>query len=115
MNRGCHIIVGMLACFMALQAMATMRDPTQPPGMEYASRVQQNAIDLQGIYYRKGHSSVVIDGQHKLLGDSVGDAKITQISADHVVLTGDDGSVVLRMSYPVIRQPVGEKGKNGSH
>ena len=101
-----------LVCAVVLyaQAFALMRDPTQPPGMAYAVQTKADAIHLQGIFYRNGHSRALIAGEYKKVGDLVEGAKIIAIYKHGVLLQGDGGDVEVSMAYPTIRQPATKDG-----
>lgn len=69
-------------------------------------RVRSGSLQVEGIIYEgKGQSSVIIDGQILMVGDSIGDYRVIEIQSQHVVLKKGDDLYILSADSTL------EKGK----
>lgn len=69
-------------------------------------KTRSGSWHVEGIIYEgKGQSSVIIDGQILMVGDSIGDYKVIEIQPQHVVLKKGDDLYVLSADSTL------EKGK----
>lgn len=79
-------------------------DPTRPPpGQEPDAEEAEEAPpevegDLQSILVGDGRRVAVIGGRAHRVGDPVGAFTVTEITADRVVLEGEEGNRILRLS-----------------
>lgn len=69
-------------------------------------RARSGSLQVEGIIYEgKGQSSVIIDGQILMVGDSIGDYRVIEIQSQHVVLKKGDDLYILSADSTL------EKGK----
>ena len=91
------------------QASNELEKP-KAPAKAYQGKPQKKTRSgswhVEGIIYEgKGQSSVIIDGQILMVGDSIGDYKVIEIQPQHVVLKKGDDLYVLSADSTL------EKGK----
>jgi hypothetical protein len=98
--------------FSAGLALAEVPDPTRPPDsllmLESASGVAfqtQSGVNTV-ILRRDGKSAAVINGQYVEVGGMLGDKKVLNISESEVVLKGDNGREVIRLTPAIEKTPV---------
>ena len=69
-------------------------------------RARSGSLHVEGIIYEgKGQSSVIIDGQILMVGDSIGDYRVIEIQSQHVVLKKGEDLYILSADSTL------EKGK----
>jgi len=78
-------------------------DPTRPPASvrqtaHAGGGVEQKALHLQSILIGKGRRLALIGGEAYHVGDRVGSLTVQSIFRDRVVLRGDGGTRVLRLT-----------------
>lgn len=96
---------------LSLTAAAQVADPTRPadaPMADGSSSNTDNSLGLQTIIVRpgKGRSTALIAGQTVRLGSKVGEQRVIKIAEDEVVLQGDNGQEVLRLTPSIQKKPV---------
>lgn len=93
-------------------AQAQVPDPTRPAGAmmmpEAAGSVAQPVESgVQTVILRpSGKSVAVINGQHVAVGDKFGDKRVVRISESEVVLKGENGREVIRVTPDIEKVPV---------
>lgn len=91
-----------VACIAQAQA-AEMRDPTRPSGFQASSSASDetmlpvDGMQLQAIFFHPDHPGALINGRHFSVGDDVGDARITAIHTDKIILTDASGEKEVRL------------------
>ena len=112
MIRGYLSVLGFIGLVGA--GLAQVQDPTRPPaalvvpepGAAAASPVESG---LQTVIMRPGgKSAAVINGQYVEVGGKVGDRRVVRISESEVVLKGESGREVLRMTPAIDKMPSGK-------
>jgi len=95
---------------LSLTVSAQVADPTRPADAPPADGLsaQNNGLNLQTIIVHpgKGRSTALIAGQVVRLGSRLGDKRVTKITEDEVVLQGDHGREVLRLTPSIQKKPV---------
>jgi hypothetical protein len=77
-------------------------DPTRPPGILAGPENADDAVRgpvLQSIMIKPNARSAIISGQRVELGGKYGDARVTAIGENEVVLRSENGTDVLKL-YP---------------
>ena len=96
------IPVSMLVGVTQTQA-AEMRDPTRPSGFQASSydpdesMLRSDGMNLQAIFFHPDRPGALINGRRFSVGDDVGDAKITAIHADKIILIDASGEKEVRL------------------
>lgn len=84
-----------------------LRDPTRPPSPAeieawfaggQAAASPADAYRLQSVLLSPTRRVAVIDGQHLLVGESIGNAEVTAIETGRVELERDGQIIVLRIA-----------------
>lgn len=104
---------------LSLTAAAQVPDPTRPadtPMADGASAGTDNSLGLQAIIVRpgKGRSTALIAGQTVHIGSKVGEQRVVKIAENEVVLQGDKGREVLRLTPAIQKTPVA-KTRTATH
>ena len=86
-----------------------LTDPTRPPAAPApgAAAVAADGPVLQWVYVSPSRVEAMISGRRVRIGDSVGNAKVQQITEASVVLRGPAGLRTLRL-YPVMEKRYAE-------
>ncbi len=99
-----NLLLSVLTVTGFSQAYATeMRDPTRPSGFQMSSSMVEESVmpadgmQLQAIYFHPEHPGALINGRRFSVGDSVGDARITAIHTDKIILTDASGEKEVRL------------------
>ena len=102
----------LLAGFLGIgPAVAQVADPTRPAGAlmtpESLGGVAAPAGNgVQAVIVRlKGKSAAVINGQYVELGGKLGDKRVAKISESEVVLTGEGGREVIKVTPAIEKVP----------
>ena len=103
----------LLAGFVGISpAVAQVADPTRPAGalmtQESAGGVAAPAESgVQTVIVRpKGKSAAVINGQYVEVGGKLGDKRVLKISESEVVLLGEGGREVMKVTPDIEKMPV---------
>ena len=109
----------MVAVFLgAGSALAQVPDPTRPAGTlvspDAAGAVAVPAESgVQTVILRPGRkSAAVINGQYVEVGGKLGDKRVLLISESEVVLKGENGREVIRVTPDIEKVPAGTKAAN---
>ncbi|GEM_PF-947909 len=95
--------------------LAQMPDPTRPAGAllspdAEAAVAAPVASGVQTVILRSGgKSAAVINGQYVEVGGKLGDKKVLLISESEVVLKGENGREVIRVTPDIEKVPAGTK------
>lgn len=114
-----RVIVFVPLLFMAPWALAQLPDPTRPPaGMMAQEAAGSVAAPVESgmqtvIVRRKGKSGAVINGQYVELGGKLGDKRVVRISESEVVLQGEGGREVMRLTPSIEKTPVVKSAARG--
>ena len=111
-----HRLPLLLAMFLAAQpALAQLADPTRPA----AALMTQDAAGGVGapaesgvqtvILRRAGKSAAVINGQYVEVGGKLGDKRVLKISESEVVLIGEAGREVIKVTPAIEKVPSRKK------
>lgn len=105
---------------LSLAVAAQVPDPTRPadtPVTDGASLGTDNSLGLQAIIVRpgKGRSTALIAGQTVHIGSKVGEQRVVKIAENEVVLQGDKGREVLRLTPAIQKIPVAKKPRAATH
>lgn len=97
--------------FAALPVLAQVPDPTRPPAQMMTPDMGAGAAPAESgmqtvIVRRKGKSGAVINGQYVQVGSKVGDKRVVRISESEVVLKGEGGREVIRLTPSIEKKPV---------
>ena len=95
-------LIPLLAVVCITQAHAAeMRDPTRPSGFQASAsdeiNVPSNGVQLQAIFFHPDHPAALINGRRFSVGDDVGDAQISAIHTDKIILTDVSGEKEVRL------------------
>lgn len=99
--------IWLAALLLALSATATaaeLRDPTRPgwqPPRPTAATDKPTGNPLTAIIIGPQKRLALINGRYLAVGDRFGDAKLTQITFDYVVLRSASGERMLRLTPPL--------------
>lgn len=97
--------LAVLLLTLALTANAAdLRDPTRPgwqPPRPTAATDQPVGNPLTAIIIGPQKRLALINGRYVAVGDRVGDARLTQIAFDYVVLRSASGERMLRLTPPL--------------
>jgi hypothetical protein len=92
-------------CVWAGSALAQVPDPTRPAGAVMAPEVTSGvavaavASGVQTVILRpNGKSAAVINGKYVTVGDKLGDKRVLTISESEVVLKGESGREVIKVT-----------------
>ena len=90
-----------IAWLVQVQAVE-MRDPTRPSGFQASTDTadampHSDGMQLQAIFFHPDHPGVLINGRRFSVGDDVGDAQITAIHTDKIILTDASGEKEVRL------------------
>jgi MSHA biogenesis protein MshK len=94
-----------LTFFSAVVAAQAIKDPTRPPaGFGAAAETAATAAHaggpvLQSVMLSPTRRAAIISGQMVSRGESYGDAVLTEVAEDHVVLNRGGSLQILKM-YP---------------
>ncbi len=91
-------------------ASAQLADPTRPANAQFDAATPGAAASVESgvqtvILRRDGKSAAVINGRHVVVGDKLGDKRIIRISESEVVLTGDSGREVIKVTPAIEKKP----------
>ena len=104
----CFFLTGLAA---ANFAFAQVPDPTQPPAAVMEQEVGGGlAIPVESgvqtvILRPRGKSTAVINGQHVEVGGMLGDKRVLRISESEVVLKGEGGREVIKVTPAIEKVP----------
>lgn len=93
-------------------AFAQVPDPTRPAGAMMAPDATGGGAapvesGVQTVILRPGGKSVaVINGQHVAVGDKLGDKRVMKITESEVVLKGESGREVIKVTPDIEKVPV---------
>ena len=110
----------MLCCatLNAAQAQA-IQDPTRPADVTAASSAGVALLNvgpqLQSIRIAPHGSSAIISGQRVVVGSHFGDAVVTSIAENQLVLKRDSGTQILTLFPAVSRRSVRTSGSSHPH
>ena len=91
----------------AAQELEKSRTPGNFHQEKTKKRTPSGSLHVEGIIYEgKGQSSVIIDGQILMVGDSIGDYQVVEIQSQHVILKKGGDVYVLSADSTL------EKGKS---
>ena len=100
------IIATPLSC---LAVTDSMLDPTQPPaallGSDGAAGEPVGPV-LQSVLLAPGRKVAVISGQAVRVGEKFGDATLTRVTDQEVVLRKDDGTLQTLKMHPAVEKKV---------
>ncbi len=86
----------------------TFRDPTRPPAqLSQVPKTQPHTVSFQldSILVGTVRQVAVINGHRVVVGDKIGNARVTRIHPDHVQLLTSDKTIRLtKFDIPAIRQ-----------
>lgn len=110
-----RLIVPLLLC-ISCAALAQSADPTRPAidtGLAASTGMAASPVaGLQSIIQRKsGKPAALINGVVVELGGKVGEARLVKIGDDFVVLRGDMGSEILRLTPDAVKKAVRKEKK----
>ena len=90
-------------------ALAQVQDPTRPAGTLLTPEGGAAAPVESGvqtvILRRGGRSAAVINGQYVEVGSMVGDRKVLKITESEVVLKGESGREVIKVTPAIEKMP----------
>ena len=93
-------------------ALAQVPDPTRPPDAVTTSEaavgtVAPAASGVQTVILRTaGKSAAVINGQYVEVGGKLGDKRVLEISESEVVLKGESGREIIKMTPAIEKMPI---------
>jgi hypothetical protein len=93
-------------------ALAQVPDPTRPPDALLAPAAESSAVvpaasGVQTVIVRRGgKSGAVINGQYVVVGGKIGDKRVLKISESEVVLEGESGREVIKLTPAIEKVPV---------
>lgn len=94
------------------EALAQVPDPMRPPAFLIAPDAIGGAAPPAEsgvqtvIVRRKGKSSAVINGQYVETGGKLGDKRVLRISENEVVLQGESGREVMKVTPDIEKMPM---------
>lgn len=100
--------------FGAASALAEMPDPTRPAGILMTPAVTGGVAapmesGVQTVILRPGRkSAAVINGQYVEVGGKLGDKRVMAISESEVVLKGESGREVIKVTPAIEKVPAQE-------
>ncbi len=102
-----NLFIALLSGLILGPVFAQFPDPTRPPagqdGVEGAAPVENG---IQTVILRPGgKSAVVINGQYLRVGDKFGDKRVLKISESEVVLKGESGREVIKVTPAIEKIP----------
>lgn len=106
-----HLLSLLLAGFVgAGPALAQLPDPTRPAAMMTPEVVGGVAVPVESgvqtvILRRGGKSAAVINGQYVEVGGKLGDKRVVKITESEVVLTGEGGREVMKVTPAIEKVP----------
>lgn len=104
----------LVACIGATSALAQVPDPTRPAGVAMAPAAAGGVAaplesGVQAVILRRGgKSAAVINGQYVEVGGKLGDKRVLSIGESEVVLKGEGGREVIRVT-PAIEKTAAKK------
>lgn len=113
-----RVFLLLLAGFAGMgPAGAQVPDPTRPPAAVMTPEPAAGGIvptesGVQAVIVRpkgKGKSSAVINGQYVEVGDKLGDKKVLKIAESEVVLQGEGGREIMKVTPDIEKVPVKKK------
>ena len=97
-------LIPVIATLSIIQVHAAeMRDPTRPSGFQASSSISDKAeitasgVHLQAIFFHPDRPGALINGRRFSVGDGVGDAQISAIHTDKIILTDASGEKEIRL------------------
>jgi MSHA biogenesis protein MshK len=107
-----------LTVFSGVAAAQSIKDPTRPPaglgaaGEQASAQAPAGGPVLQSVMLSPTRRAAIISGQLVSRGETYGDAVLTEVAEDHVVLSRGGSVQVLKM-YPGAEKkyPEAEKRK----
>jgi MSHA biogenesis protein MshK len=92
-------------------ALAQVPDPTRPAGVlmpdAAGAAVAPVESGVQTVILRPGGKSVaVVNGQHVAVGGKLGDKRVVKITESEVVLKGESGREVIKVTPDIEKVPV---------
>lgn len=112
MMRHSLLWVLLTGCFAAGAARGEVKDPTRPAGLLTTPEVVGAAAapvesGVQTVILRtRGKSTAVINGQQVALGEMFGGKRVVKIAEDEVVLQGESGREVMKVTPDIAKVPV---------
>lgn len=108
MRHGLLLLAGLVA---TATAHAQVPDPTRPAGalMPEVAGGAASPVEsgVQTVILRPGGKSVaVINGQHVAVGGKLGDKRVVKITESEVVLKGESGREVIKVTPDIEKVPV---------
>jgi hypothetical protein len=101
-----------------LATAATLRDPTRPPdSLSVAGDVVEPGPSrwrLQGMFYRDGSRSALVNGRRVGVGDRVDGARVVSVDDRAVVLQRDGDRFELTPADPRVKRPATVSAHEGS-
>ena len=95
-------------------ALAQVPDPMRPAGALTTPEASVGtaapvASGVQTVILRStGKSAAVINGQYVEVGDKLGDKRVLKISESEVVLRGESGREIIKLTPSIEKVPVGK-------
>jgi len=90
-------------------ALAQVQDPTRPAGtllMPEGGAAAAAESGVQTVILRRGgRSAAVINGQYVEVGGMLGDRRVLKISESEVVLKGESGREVIKVTPAIEKMP----------
>lgn len=93
-------------------APAQVPDPTRPAGTSVSGGEAGAALESgvqTVILRRRGKSAAVINGQYVEVGGRLGDKRVLKISESEVVLQGETGREIIKVTPDIEKMPAGKK------
>jgi MSHA biogenesis protein MshK len=108
MRHGLLLLAGLVAI---ASVHALVPDPTRPAGTLMPEMAGSAAAPVesgvQTVILRPGGKSVaVINGQYVAVGDKLGDKRVVKITESEVVLKGESGREVIKVTPDIEKVPV---------
>ena len=106
-----YVFALLLAALVATgSALAQVPDPTRPAGASAAPETGSVAAPVESgvqtvILRPGGKSAAVINGQYVVVGDKLGNKRVMKISESEVVLKGEGGREVIKVTPAIEKLP----------
>lgn len=119
-SMGCLVLVAGCVIAAPLNAQSVLPDPTRPPpgfsdeGASTAEAVRGPVLESVMIP-RKGRPVAIISGRAVRLGETWGDDRLIRLSEHEAVLEGAAGTVHLRLTPDVEKNPIVRKRMSRTH
>lgn len=105
---GNNLFVALLAGLLVNPVFAQVPDPTRPPAGQDPVDGVAAPLDsgIQTVILRPGgKSAAVINGQYLRVGDKFGDKRVLKIGESEVVLKGESGREVIKVTPAIEKIP----------